>query len=62
MVYLYSSDLCWKTDKKWPRASILMNAHIYMLSMYSCVAQVLEFGFSYLFLMKEELTVLSTKF
>lgn len=36
------------------------NKHIYMLSMYSCSAGV---GVLYLlFLMKEELTVLSTKF
>lgn len=48
-VYCHSCDLCLKAGK-WPRASVLQNVYMYMLSMYSCVVWVLEFICIYLFI------------
>lgn len=64
-LYCHSCDLCFKTGK-WPRASAVQNVYVYMLSTYSCMVWVLQlifiYVFIYLFIMEEELTVLSTKF
>lgn len=48
-VYCHCRDLCLKTGK-WPRASVLQNVFMYMLSMCSYVVWVLEFICIYLFI------------